>query len=93
MIWVCWRSALAGDYDGASEDEFEAQDLQIKTIDISPAMTTRAYAAKWQLSGHDIEVIAATFRDVGLKPYVVILNLTLQFYLQMRSVLERFMRH
>ena len=61
--------------------EFEPQDLQIKAIDISPAMTTEASALLTEnYPEHDIEVITADIRDVELEPCdMVILNLTLQF--------------
>ncbi|WP_045455560.1 carboxy-S-adenosyl-L-methionine synthase CmoA [Psychrobacter sp. JCM 18903] len=61
--------------------EFEPQDLQIKAIDISPAMTTEATTLlSDNYPAHDIEVITADIRDVELEPCdMVILNLTLQF--------------
>ncbi|WP_435979295.1 carboxy-S-adenosyl-L-methionine synthase CmoA [Psychrobacter sp. DM4] len=61
--------------------EFEPQDLQIKAIDISPAMTNEATTLlKDNYPEHDIEVITADIRDVELEPCdMVILNLTLQF--------------
>ncbi|WP_352309393.1 carboxy-S-adenosyl-L-methionine synthase CmoA [Psychrobacter sp. W2-37-MNA-CIBAN-0211] len=61
--------------------EFEPQDLQIKAIDISPAMTTEASTLLSEnYPEHDIEVITADIRDVTLEPCdMVILNLTLQF--------------
>ena len=61
--------------------EFEPQDLQIKAIDISPAMTTEATTLLSEnYPEHDIEVITADIRDVELEPCdMVILNLTLQF--------------
>ena len=61
--------------------EFAAHDLQIKAVDISPAMTGEA--AKLLSDNypeHDIEVITADIRDIELEPCdMVILNLTLQF--------------
>lgn len=61
--------------------EFEPQDLQIKAIDISPAMTTEASALLTEnYPAHNIEVITADIRDVEFEPCdMVILNLTLQF--------------
>ncbi len=61
--------------------EFTAQDLQIKAIDISPAMTNEASTLlKENYPKHDIEVITADIRDIELEPCdMVILNLTLQF--------------
>ena len=61
--------------------EFEPQDLQIKAIDISPAMTTEASALLTEnYPAHNIEVITADIRDVELELCdMVILNLTLQF--------------
>jgi tRNA (cmo5U34)-methyltransferase len=60
---------------------YEPQDLQIKAIDISPAMTTEATTLlKDNYPEHDIEVITADIRDIKLEPCdMVILNLTLQF--------------
>ena len=56
--------------------EFEPQDLQIKAIDISPAMTTEASTLLSEnYPEHDIEVITADIRDVTLEPCdMVILN-------------------
>ena len=61
--------------------EFDPQDLQIKAIDISPAMTTKATTLlSDNYPEHDIEVITADIRDIELEPCdMVILNLTLQF--------------
>lgn len=61
--------------------EFAPHDLQIKAIDISPAMTTEALKLlKDNYPDHDIEVITADIRKVELEPCdMVILNLTLQF--------------
>lgn len=61
--------------------EFEPSDLQIKAIDISPAMTTEAsILLKDNYPEHAIEVVTADIRDVELEPCdMVILNLTLQF--------------
>ncbi|HCR87340.1 MULTISPECIES: carboxy-S-adenosyl-L-methionine synthase CmoA [Psychrobacter] len=61
--------------------EFESQDLQIKAIDISPAMTNEASTLLTEnYPAHTIEVITADIRDVELEPCdMVILNLTLQF--------------
>jgi tRNA (cmo5U34)-methyltransferase len=61
--------------------EFDPQDLQIKAIDISPAMTTEATTLLSEnYPEHDIEVITADIRDIELAPCdMVILNLTLQF--------------
>ena len=61
--------------------EFAEHDLQIKAIDISPAMTDEAQKLlSDNYSKHDIEVITADIRDIELEPCdMVILNLTLQF--------------
>ncbi|MGP5645885.1 carboxy-S-adenosyl-L-methionine synthase CmoA [Psychrobacter celer] len=61
--------------------EFAPQDLQIKAIDISPAMTTKAATVlNDNYPEHDIEIVTADIRDVTLEPCdMVILNLTLQF--------------
>lgn len=61
--------------------EFAAHDLQIKAIDISPAMTAKAQdVLADNYPDHDIEVITADIRDIELEPCdMVILNLTLQF--------------
>ncbi|WP_019672386.1 carboxy-S-adenosyl-L-methionine synthase CmoA [Psychrobacter lutiphocae] len=60
---------------------FTADQLQIKAVDISPAMTekaTRVLAENYP--DHDIEVITADIRGFQLEPCdMVILNLTLQF--------------
>ena len=65
--------------------EFESTDLQIKAIDISPAMTSEAknlLCDNYPMSEHDIEVITADIRDIELEACdMVILNLTLQFFL------------
>ena len=77
--------------------EFEPQDLQIKAIDISPAMTSEATTLlSDNYPEHDIEVITADIRDIELEPCdMVILNLTLQFCplpIEWRY-LRRFMAH
>ena len=61
--------------------EFAAHDLQIKAVDISPAMTDEAQKLlSDNYPKHDIEVITADIRDIELEPCdMVILNLTLQF--------------
>lgn len=61
--------------------EFESTDLQIKAIDISPAMTSEAKNLLCDnYPKHDIEVITADIRDIELEACdMVILNLTLQF--------------
>lgn len=61
--------------------EFAPHDLQIKAVDISPAMTTEAFKLlKDNYPDHDIEVITADIRKFELEPCdMVILNLTLQF--------------
>lgn len=61
--------------------EFESTDLQIKAIDISPAMTSEAKNLLCDnYPEHDIEVITADIRDIELEACdMVILNLTLQF--------------
>lgn len=61
--------------------EFAAHDLQIKAVDISPAMTTEARTLlSDHYPEHDIEVITADIRDIELAACdMVILNLTLQF--------------
>ena len=61
--------------------EFAAHDLQIKAVDISPAMTTEAQKLlSDNYQKHDIEVITADIRNIELEPCdMVILNLTLQF--------------
>lgn len=61
--------------------EFAPHDLQIKAIDISPAMTDEAKTLLTDnYPDHDIEVITADIREVELEPCdMVILNLTLQF--------------
>jgi tRNA (cmo5U34)-methyltransferase len=60
---------------------FAADDLQIKAIDISPAMTDKAKTLLTDnYPEHDIEVITADIREVELEPCdMVVLNLTLQF--------------
>ena len=61
--------------------EFAPNDLQVKAVDISPAMTTEARKLlKDNYPEHDIEVITADIREFELEPCdMVILNLTLQF--------------
>jgi len=61
--------------------EFESTDLQVKAIDISPAMTSEAEKLlSDNYPEHDIEVITADIRDIELEACdMVILNLTLQF--------------
>ncbi|TXD96072.1 carboxy-S-adenosyl-L-methionine synthase CmoA [Psychrobacter frigidicola] len=61
--------------------EFAAHDLQIKAVDISPAMTTEARTLlSDNYPEHDIEIITADIREFELEPCdMVILNLTLQF--------------
>ena len=61
--------------------EFAAHDLQIKAVDISPAMTSKAkLLLTHNYAEHDIEVITADIRDTELESCdMVILNLTLQF--------------
>ncbi len=61
--------------------EFAAHDLQIKAVDISPAMTSEAkLLLTHNYAEHDIEVITADIRDIELESCdMVILNLTLQF--------------
>lgn len=61
--------------------EFAPEDLQIKAVDISPAMTCRAKAVlNEHFAQHDIEVITQDVREIEFEPCdVVILNLTLQF--------------
>ncbi|WP_201617668.1 carboxy-S-adenosyl-L-methionine synthase CmoA [Psychrobacter urativorans] len=61
--------------------EFAPHDLQIKAVDISPAMTTEARTLlSDNYPEHDIEVITADIRNIELDPCdMVILNLTLQF--------------
>ncbi len=68
--------ALVGEAGG-----FDIDDLQIKAVDISPAMTTKAAALlKENYPKHDIDVITADIRDIDFKPCdMVVLNLTLQF--------------
>lgn len=65
----------------ALASDFSASDLQIKAVDISPAMTSKAKAVLDEhFSGHDIEVITQDVREIDFEPCdVVILNLTLQF--------------
>lgn len=60
---------------------FAPDELQIKAVDISPAMTQKAKALlKENYPEQDIEVITADIRDIELAPCeMVILNLTLQF--------------
>ena len=61
--------------------EFAEHDLQIKAVDISPAMTGEAQKLlSDNYPEHDIEVITADIREFELEPCdMVILNLTLQF--------------
>ena len=61
--------------------EFAPHDLQIKAVDISPAMTTEASTLLADnYPEHNIEVIIADIRDIELESCdMVILNLTLQF--------------
>ena len=61
--------------------EFANHDLQIKAVDISPAMTGEAEnLLNDNYPEHDIEVITADIREFELEPCdMVILNLTLQF--------------
>ncbi len=61
--------------------EFAPRDLQIKAVDISPAMTTEAQTLiSDNYPEHDIDIITADIRDIELAPCdMVILNLTLQF--------------
>ena len=68
--------ALVSESGGFADD-----DLQIKAVDISPAMTDKA---KTLLADnypeHDIEVITADIREIEFEPCdMVVLNLTLQF--------------
>ncbi|WP_256682442.1 methyltransferase domain-containing protein, partial [Klebsiella michiganensis] len=60
---------------------FDANDLQIKAVDISPAMTDKAKALLADnYPEHDIEVITADIREIDFAPCdMVVLNLTLQF--------------
>jgi tRNA (cmo5U34)-methyltransferase len=60
---------------------FGKEELQIKAVDISPAMTQKAEVLLQQnYPEHDIEVITADIRGFELEPCdMVILNLTLQF--------------
>ena len=60
---------------------FGVDDLQIKAVDISPAMTQKAQVLlNENYPNHDIEVITADIRALELEPCdMVILNLTLQF--------------
>ena len=49
--------------------EFAAHDLQIKAVDISPAMTTEAQKLlSDNYLKHDIEVITADIRNIELEP-------------------------
>lgn len=68
--------ALVGESGG-----FKADDLQIKAVDISPAMTEKAAELlKDNYPNHDIDVITQDIRTLELEPCdMVILNLTLQF--------------
>lgn len=60
---------------------FEAKDLQIKAIDISPTMTKEAKNMMDEnFPNHDIEIITEDIRHTQLESCdMVILNLTLQF--------------
>ena len=68
--------ALLNETGGFAPDE-----LQIKAVDISPAMTQKAERLlKENYPDHDIEVITADIREFEFEPCdMVILNLTLQF--------------
>ncbi|WP_296402539.1 carboxy-S-adenosyl-L-methionine synthase CmoA [Psychrobacter sp.] len=68
--------ALLNETGGFAPDE-----LQIKAVDISPAMTQKAEdLLKENYPDHDIEVITADIRGFKIEPCdMVILNLTLQF--------------
>ena len=68
--------ALLNEAGGFAPDE-----LQIKAVDISPAMTQKAEGLlKENYPDHDIEVITADIRELEFEPCdMVILNLTLQF--------------
>lgn len=68
--------ALLNETGGFAPDE-----LQIKAVDISPAMTQKAEGLlKENYPDHDIEVITADIRELEFEPCdMVILNLTLQF--------------
>lgn len=68
--------ALLNETGGFAPDE-----LQIKAVDISPAMTEKAEVLlKENYPDHDIEVITADIRELQFEPCdMVILNLTLQF--------------
>lgn len=61
--------------------EFAPTDLQIKAVDVSPAMTEEAKTLlETHYPEHDIEVMTADIRTLQLEPCdMVILNLTLQF--------------
>lgn len=60
---------------------FGVDDLQIKAVDISPAMTAKAETLLAEnYPHHDIEVITEDIRELQFEPCdMVILNLTLQF--------------
>lgn len=60
---------------------FSVDDLQIKAVDISPAMTDKAkILLADNYPNHDIEVITADIREIEFEPCdMVVLNLTLQF--------------
>lgn len=64
-----------------TDNGFAINDIQIKAIDISPAMTTKAKTLLNQYyPDHDIEVINADVCHYVLEPCdMIILNLTLQF--------------
>lgn len=65
----------------ALASDFAPSDLQIRAVDISPAMTEKAQAVLDEhFPEHDIEVITQDVRKIEFEPCdVVILNLTLQF--------------
>ena len=60
---------------------FEASEVQVKAVDISPAMTEKASEVLVEnYPDYDIEVITADIREVEFEPCdMVVLNLTLQF--------------
>ena len=60
---------------------FDASEVQIKAVDISPAMTQKASQVLAEnYPDYDIEVITADIREFELEPCdMVVLNLTLQF--------------
>lgn len=65
----------------ALASEFAPTDLQIKAIDLSPAMTEKAEKLLAEhYPHHDIEIITADICQIELQPCdFIILNLTLQF--------------